>query len=126
MNSSIFFLFVWPFYYSILRMKCDHYYIDNVFHQYTLIYIFLFDYKIKSIFSFIQDTLYNMSYLFINQVTKINTKDNSLPITDSYADAILRTFASLTPSSSSKLSISRKSRRSHQFLSTVSTKKISF
>jgi len=102
-------------------MKCDHYYIDNIFYQYTLIYIFLFDYKIKSNFSFIQDTLYNMSYLFINQVTKINTKDNSLPITDTYADAILRTFAS-----SSKLSISRKSRRSHQFLSTVSTKKISF
>ncbi len=61
-----------------------------------------------------------MSYLFINQVTKINTKDNSLPITDTYADAILRTFASLTPSSSSELSISRKSRCSHHFLSTVS------
>ena len=41
-------------------------------------------------------------YLF-NQQTKFNINDNSLSTTDTYADAILRTFASLEPPYSSIL-----------------------
>ncbi len=39
-----------------------------------------------------------MPCLFINQQIKTNTNDGSLPIIETYADAILRTFASLDPS----------------------------
>ncbi len=57
-----------------------------------------------------------MPSLFINNQTKTNINDSSLPIIDIYADAILRTFASLK---SSPL-ITLKYRHSHSCLPTVS------
>ncbi|CAF1094059.1 unnamed protein product [Rotaria sordida] len=62
-----------------------------------------------------------MPHLFINQQTKTNTNDGLSSVIDTYADAILRTFASLKPPSSITLITSRKHHHhhSHSILPTV-------
>ncbi|CAF3139432.1 unnamed protein product [Rotaria sp. Silwood2] len=60
-----------------------------------------------------------MPRLFINQQTKTNTNDALSSVIDTYADAILRTFASLKPPSSITSVTYRKYHQSHSLLPTV-------
>lgn len=57
---------------------------------------------------------------FINQQSETYTNDDLLSLTDSYADAMLRTFASLKPPSSTELFTSRQHHHCHSFVSRVS------